>query len=388
MLVIPFPKGGQLGILDNEKMILESIPEKMIKVLYDFPRQFKAAENIIRKEKLSFDMKFKNALILGVGSSTNTAYRLIDSIEINRSNIPVVLCSKTTIPSWVDKYSLVVAISHSGNSIEVIKAVDKALNSGIKVIAVTTGGKLKDKATYNKNIKLIEYEVDIISRMAVGYIYVFMVNILNRAGAVDICSDKKDCLLGIDWDKVENAIFEFSKELSPDIKTYKNIAKKTAINLFGNIPVIYGSNRLTETVSFRLKSQICLNSNNFAHFNTLPQLDHDEIAVWEMKSELRNKFFVIFITDKDSKRDTIRRVEILKGILIEKGINFEEIILEGSNDAVKVFSGIFLADWISVYLAVLNKVDPTSSKLLDLMKTRFERGSSSEKRPNIPDNVK
>jgi len=43
MLVIPFPKGGQLGILYNEKMILESIPEKMIKVLYDFPRQFKAA---------------------------------------------------------------------------------------------------------------------------------------------------------------------------------------------------------------------------------------------------------------------------------------------------------------------------------------------------------
>jgi len=71
MLVIPFPKGGQLGILYNEKMILESIPEKMIKVLYDFPRQFKAAENIIRKEKLPFDMKFKNALILGVGGSSS-----------------------------------------------------------------------------------------------------------------------------------------------------------------------------------------------------------------------------------------------------------------------------------------------------------------------------
>ncbi|MQY75043.1 MAG: hypothetical protein GH148_05900 [Clostridia bacterium] len=56
--------------------------------------------------------------------------------------------------------------------------------------------------------------------------------------------------------------------------------------------------------------------------------------------------------------------------------------------AVKGFSGIFLADWISVYLAVLNKVDPTSSKLLDLMKTRFERGSSSEKLPYIPDNIK
>ena len=101
MLFIPFSKGGQLSILDNEKMILESIPEKMIKILYDFPRQFKTAENIIRREKLSFDKKFKNAIILGVGSSSNVVYRLINSIEIDRVNIPVFLCSRSTMPSWV-----------------------------------------------------------------------------------------------------------------------------------------------------------------------------------------------------------------------------------------------------------------------------------------------
>ena len=106
-------------------------------------------------------------------------------------------------------------------------------------------------------------------------------------------------------------------------------------------------------------------------------MDHGEIAAWEMKYELRNKFFVIFITDHDSKEETKRRVEIMKGILIEKGINFEEIILEGPSDAAKALSGIFLADWISVYLSVLNKTDPTSTKLLDLMKRRFEQVSSS-----------
>lgn len=368
-----------MDLLDNEKRILESIPEKIIKILYDFPKQFKSAENIIREQKLSLNKKHKNALILGVGNSANTAYRLIDSLQINRLNIPVILCSKADIPLWVDKDTLVIAISHSGNSIEVLEAVDKALNIGIEVFAITTGGKLKDTADSNKNLRLIKYEADMISRMAVGYIYVFIVNILNKAGAVDICSDKKECLLGIDWDEVENAIFEFSRELGPDIKTYRNIAKRTAINLFNNIPIIYGSNRLTETVSFRLKNQLCLNSNNFAHFNTLPEMDHGEIAAWEMKSELRNKFFVLFISDRDSRKPTKIRIEILKGILIEKGINFEEIMLEGPSDAVKVFNGIFLADWISVYLAVLNKVEPASSKLLDLMKTRFARVTSSDK---------
>ena len=374
-----------MDLLDNEKRILESIPEKMIKVLYDFPKQFKAAENIIREQKLSFTKKFKNAIILGVGSSSNVVYRLINSIEINRVNIPVFLCSRSTMPSWVNKDTLVVAVTHSGNSIEVLEAVDKALKLGANVVGITTGGKLKKIASKNKDIRLIEYESDTISRIVAGYIYIFVLNILNKAGAVDICSDRKECLLGIDWDEVENTLSGLSSGLSPDVKTNKNISKRTAVNLFGNIPIIYGSSMLTGTVGYWLKSQLCLNSKNFAHFNTIPELDHDEIAAWGMKHELRNKFFVLFITDKDSKEETLKRVEILKGILLEKRINFEEILLEGPNDAIKGFSGILLADWISVYLAVLNNVDPTSSTLLDLMKTRFERVSSSESSIDILD---
>ena len=57
---------------------------------------------------------------------------------------------------------------------------------------------------------------------------------------------------------------------------------------------------------------------------------------------------------------------------MEKGINFEELVLDGPNDAVKSFKGIFLADWISLYLAVLNNVNPTISRLADSVKNRLE----------------
>lgn len=366
-----------MDLLDNGKNILGKIPERMRKILYDFPKQFKAAGNIMLKQKLSFKKQYKNALILGVGNSTQTAYRSISSLQINKLKIPIILNLKPDIPSWVDKNTLVIAVSHSGNSVEVLSSVDEALDLGIEIFAITSDGKLKEKAAGNKNIKIIDYNIDIISRMATGYIYVFIMDILSKAGAIDICSDRKDCLLGVDWDEVESALLNFSKELAPDVKTNRNIAKITAINLFNNIPIIYGSNRLTETVCFRLKNQICINSNNFAHFNTMPEMDHGEISAWEMRHELRNKFFVLFISDKDSRPATKTRIEILKGILMEKRIFFEEIMLEGPSDAVKLFNGILLADWISVYLAVLNKVDPIAARLLDLMKTRFARVISS-----------
>ncbi len=368
-----------MDLLDNEKRVRESIPGKMLEVLYSFPKQFKSAENNLKNKNISFDRKFKNVLIVGMGSSTTVAYRLINSIEIDRANIPIFLCSRPTIPSWVNKDTLVIAVTHSGNSIEVIEAVDKALEIGAHIVAITTGGKLKEKALSdkNKNIMLIEYSADILSRMAVGCIYVYITDILKLAGAVEICGPKKDYMLGIDWAEVEKLLTHLSEDLGPDIKTSRNIAKRTAVNLFETIPIIYGSNMLTGAIAYRLKSQICLNSSNFAHFNTIPELDHDEIAAWGMRRELRKNFFVLFLTDKDSKEETRRRVGILKGILLEKKINFEEITLEGANDAIKGFSGVLLADWITTYLAVLNKVDPTSSYLLDLMKSRFARINSS-----------
>jgi glucose/mannose-6-phosphate isomerase len=362
-----------MDILDNTRKVQESIPEKMLKILYEFPRQFKIAENNLNSLKISFNKKFKNALILAMGSSPHTVHRLINSLEIDRVNIPISLCSRPTLPSWVNEDTLVVAVTHSGNSIEIIEAVDKALKAGSYIIAITTGGKLKEKALSNNNILLLEYSVDILSRMTVGCIYVYITNILIKAGAVEICGNKKEYPLGIDWTKVEEALTGLSKNLGPEIKTSENIAKRAAVNLFGKIPVIYGSSMLTGAIAYRLKSQICLNSSNFAHFNTIPELDHDEIAAWGMRRELRNNFFVFFITDKDSKEETLRRVSILKGILLEKKIRFEEILLDGENDAIKGFSGVLLSDWISVYLAVLNQVDPTSSYLLDLMKYRFER---------------
>lgn len=369
-----------MDFLDNEKQIFEVVPEKVIEVLNDFPTQFKIAEDIIRDIKLSFRKEYKNVLILGVGLASTVSHKLLEGININRLKIPIILNSKQTIPSWVNKDTLVIAISHSGDTIEVADAVDNVIKSGIKVFAITGGGRLRNKASHSKNIELIQYKADIESRMAVGYIYVLTVNILIRAGAMDISSDEKDCPVGINWDEIEETIYDDSRELGPDVKTYKNIAKRTAIRLYQHIPIIYGSNRITEAIGYRLKSQICLNSNNFAHYNTIPEVLYGEISAWGMKHELREKFIILFITDKNLNKRSKTKVEILKTLLLERGVEFEEIIIDGKNDAIKGFCGIYLADWISLYLAILNEVKPDAPKLTDLMIDRLEQNESPEEK--------
>lgn len=371
-----------MDFLDNEKKIFEVVPAKVIEELNEFPAQFKIAENIIQGTKLPLKKEYKNVLILGVGISSNVAYMLLEGININRLKIPIIYNSKQTIPSWATKDTLVIAISHSGNSTEIIEAVDTVIESGVKVFAITSGGKLKNKAAHNKNIELVGYKAEIGSRMAVGHIYAIIVNILIRAGAIGIYQGEKDCILGIDWDDIENTIYEHSREFGPDVKTYKNIAKRTAISFHEHIPIIYGSNRVTGAISYRLKSQICLISNNFAHNHTLPEIIHSEISAWGMKHDIRDNFIILFITDKDLNKESKSKVEILKTLLFEKRVEFEEIIIEGKNDAVKSFYGIYLADWISLYLAILNEVNPDTSKLTDLIKDRLELDDTPKEKEN------
>lgn len=363
--------------LENEKYIYDHDPSHILDILFNFPKQFKQAEASIQDVNFNLRQDYKNALVVGIGNSAFLAHMLLEAIDINRINIPIVFSSKNTVPSWVDKDTLVIALSHSGETLEVLDAVGKVLKQGIRVIAITAGGKLKQLANQEEEMLLIEYKTNIKSRMAIGYMYALLVNTLNRTNALDICFTKEACVLGIDWDQIENSLFECIREFSPDVKIYKNLAKKTALNLYKHIPIIYGGTPVANAICCRLKSQLCVNSKNFAHFYSIPELDHDEIAAWEMRSELRDRFFILFISDNEEREEIRKRIEIFKGMLFEKRLNFEEITLRGENKALKAFYGIYLADWISIYLAVLNEVDPSSRNLIDQMKHRLHQSLGS-----------
>lgn len=113
-------------------------------------------------------------------------------------------------------------------------------------------------------------------------------------------------------------------------------------------------------------------SKILAHYNTLPEINHDEIVGWEMKQDLRDKFSVLFLTDRDEIGNMRSRIELFQGIFLEKNIRYEEIELDGQNYVVKAFKGFYLADWISLYLATINNVDPNAITLVDKIKSRLE----------------
>jgi len=363
----------EFDALDNEKYIYNQEAAKLIDILLDFPSQFKNAEKVLEQSDIRLRTDYKNILVIGVGNPSTVAFKLLESVKENKLKIPACLISTKEIPSWVSSDTLIIAISHSGNTIEVLDAVDALTERGFEIIAITTGGRLKEKSDTQDKIKILLYSAELLPRMALGYCYVLLLEILAKANALSVSGFSRNEKDSIGWDDVENELYKFTRELIPEIKIYKNTAKKLAINLFNKIPVIYGCNRLTGAVAYRFKIQLCTVSKVISWYNTLPEINHDEIVGWEMQQDLKERFIVLFITDRDANPDTRKRIELLQGIFLEKNIKYDELELEAANDVVKAFKGIFLADWISLYLAILNNVDPNAITLIDKIKSRLKK---------------
>ena len=57
--------------------------------------------------------------------------------------------------------------------------------------------------------------------------------------------------------------------------------------------------------------------------------------------------------------------------LIQPKIPVLDLELKGSSDLIKVFSTIYLGDWTSYFLALINNIDPTPVDIVEDFKKKL-----------------
>jgi glucose/mannose-6-phosphate isomerase len=76
----------------------------------------------------------------------------------------------------------------------------------------------------------------------------------------------------------------------------------------------------------------------------------------------------VFLRDKDDHPRIQTRMHITKGIVSEFAGKVIEVNSEGRSLLARTFSLIYLGDWTSYYLALLNGIDPTPVRVIDYLK--------------------
>ena len=335
--------------------------QNMYNILKNFPMQVGEAYEISDSINPPSDFKSADKIIIsGLGGSAIGGDLLRSYLWYNMK-IPVYVNRTYSLPGFANENTLVIISSYSGNTEESIAAYEDAKTRNSKIACLTSGGDLLTLAV-NENRFCIRIPKGYQPRSALAFSFFPLLVMMGKLGFVE---DMLPLVL-----KVKNNLVPKS-ELYSFPESENNSALNLARHLEGKLPVIYSSGDLLDAVNLRWRCQLNENAKTLAYGNLLPEMNHNEIVGWQQLPDLMKKMAVISMTDKEDNLRIRRRMEItlelissLRGILIE-------VQGEGGSRLERIFDLIHLGDWISFYLAILYKEDPTPVERINILKNKL-----------------
>ena len=354
-----------MNSLDNRDLISKLDKSNMLKLISQLPNQCKEAYSIGKNSEISKPgEEIQNIVFAGLGGSAIGA----DIIKVflqSELKVPVVVCRNYTLPNFVGKKTLLFCSSYSGNTEETLSTFESGLKRGANIITMGSGGKLKELSVKN-GFKHITIPSGYPPRTATGYMSITVLALLTKLGLI---KDKEK-----EVEDLHSALSDLrDKEIGVDISSDKNIAKKLAASIFGRYCVVYGTSDSTEAVSVRWRGQLAENSKTLASSHVLPEMNHNEIVGWEFPKEVLKNIKVIMLRDKSDHKRTQMRIDISKTIIKESGAEIFEVGREEAGLLARTFSLIYIGDFVSFYLAILNNIDPTPVKRVDYLKAQLAK---------------
>ena len=84
--------------------------------------------------------------MLGMGGSAIGA-ELVAAVGGDRLRVPLIVHRDYGLPAWAGARTLVIAASHSGDTVETLSGAAEARRRGLPLVVATTGGALGRQAT-------------------------------------------------------------------------------------------------------------------------------------------------------------------------------------------------------------------------------------------------
>jgi len=169
-------------------------------------------------------------------------------------------------------------------------------------------------------------------------------------------------------DTAADQLDELCARWGPDAPA-DSAAKRLAHALHGSIPIVAGTG-LTTPIAYRWKTQFNQNAKLPAFSSQLPELDHNEVMGWSGAPAL-GRFSAVFLDDSDNHPRISDRIELTSTLLADRAHTVQVVPTVGEGPVERVMSLVLLGDLVSLYLAVLQGVDPTPVPLIDELKARL-----------------
>ncbi len=352
-----------MGILDQIEKVRDLDPGGMYHRIYEFPSQFEDALRCTKQVRLpDWDGgKITGIVLAGLGGSA-IGGDLVRSYLAERLKIPFLICRDYSLPHFVGSSSLVFVSSYSGNTEETLSAFQDASRRNAKIICMTSNGKVEELAS-KQSLPCIKLPGGFQPRAALGYSFVPTLSVLNQLGFVQ----GEETVIK----RAQGFLEDNRNGYQIEVEAERNEAKRLALSLHGKLPVVYAANDHFDAVSTRWKCQMCENAKMLAFNNVFPEFNHNELVGWKVLSDCRDSLIVVILKDRQDHARIRKRMEIVKSIIEKQKVEVIEVESRGEGLLSRMFSLIQLGDFVSFYLAVLNREDPSPVKVIDYLKNEL-----------------
>ena len=349
-------------VLDNVEKIEKLDKSNMSQLLHEFPTQGEKVLSLMKNfPLLSQEGKIGNVIISGLGGSA-IGGDILKGLLRDSLPAPVVVNRSYGVPGWVSERSLMICVSYSGNTEETLSSYEAGKKRGARLAVVSSDGKLTELAQKD-GIPYLAIPGGAPPRTALGYLFFPCLLILNIFGIVSV--EEREIREAVE------TLISLRREIDLSAPIKANLAKQLAEQLYGTLPLIYTTSDFLEGVGMRWKTQLNENSKIPAYYQSFPELDHNEIMGWEGLKDVCQKMALVLLRDQDESERMQKRIEITKKIISSKVGKMLEVHSRGENLLSRILSLVYIGDYISFYLAILNEKDPTEivsiTRLKELM---------------------
>ncbi|NND77299.1 MAG: bifunctional phosphoglucose/phosphomannose isomerase [Flavobacteriales bacterium] len=326
----------------------------MKELIQEFPK------HLLDSLELGASIRFKphrkqirNIVIAGLGGS-GIGGTIVSDILAGSCDIPIQVYNDYNIPAFVNKRTLFLACSYSGNTEETINAIGQAISSGAEVAVLTSGGFLQ-RIAEEKELNHIIIPSGYPPRSAFGLSSVAIFYILYKYVLIK----------GFFIQQIET-VAHYLQEHQEEITAQ---AKELASKLKGSVPIIYADAKY-EGVAIRLRQQINENSKMLCWHHVFPEMNHNELVGWAGAS---NIFSVIMFKTADMHGRTKIRMDLAKEIFSEYTDKVFEVEAKGDTQLHMAYYLIHFGDWLSYFLSQENQVDPVEVNVIDKLKSELAK---------------
>jgi glucose/mannose-6-phosphate isomerase len=366
------------AVLDDVDELAARDPQEMLRLVATSGAQLREGALLAREAGIAAVAEAgrpRALVVTGMGGSGISGDVLAAVLGMD-CPVPVVVHRGHGLPGWVGVADLVVAVSCSGATEETLSAAEEAARRGCPLVGVARPDSPLAELTARARGVHVPVRTAGQPRAALWSLTAPLLVLAEALTLVTLGDD----VLNAAADRMD-AVADRCRLTS---ESFVNPAKLLAAELARSLPLIWGSSPVGGVAAYRFSCQLNENAKYAGMPGVLPEVCHNQVVALDgalaggsdalfrdrVDDDDERRLRIFLLRDAEEHPQVARRRAALVDLAAQRGVPVSELAAEGTNALERLASLVVLADFATVYLALLLGVDPTPVAAIEELKER------------------